>query len=42
MSLNRGDSMEVLSEEDGFTGAWFPATILKKIGNVFLVEFSDL
>lgn len=42
MSLKRGDSVEVSSEEEGFTGAWFPATILKKIGNVFLVEFRDL
>lgn len=42
MSLKKGVSVEVSSDEEGFSGAWFPATILRKIGSVFLVEFRDL
>lgn len=46
MRLKKGDTVEVSSDEEGFSGAWFPATILGKVGNgkgkAFLVEFRDL
>ena len=46
MRLKKGDTREVSSDEEGFRGAWFSATILRKVGNVkgktFLVEYRDL
>ncbi|GLJ27221.1 hypothetical protein SUGI_0533680 [Cryptomeria japonica] len=42
MSFRKGDQVEVCSDEEGFKGAWFPATIVRKAGLGFLVEFRDL
>eukprot|EP01018_Ginkgo_biloba_P026968 Gb_02291 [translate_table: standard] len=42
MKWKKGDPVEVSSDEEGFRGAWFPATIVSKLGAKFLVEFRDL
>lgn len=35
--------VEVSSDEDGFQGAWFAATIIKKLkGNKYLIEYKSL
>ncbi|KAH9304806.1 hypothetical protein KI387_009210, partial [Taxus chinensis] len=42
MNLRKGDLVEVCSDEEGFKGAWYAATIVRKAGAGFLVEFKDL
>ncbi|KAK8934652.1 hypothetical protein KSP39_PZI014252 [Platanthera zijinensis] len=37
-----GTSVEVTSDDDGFRGAWFPATVVNSIGKKFLVEYKNL
>lgn len=38
----KGTKVEVSSDEEGFGGAWFAATIVKPIGTKFLVEYENL
>lgn len=40
--FERGTSVEVMSDDEGFRGAWFPATVVNSAGNKFLVEYKDL
>ncbi|GLJ27223.1 hypothetical protein SUGI_0533710 [Cryptomeria japonica] len=42
MDLRRGEPVEVCSDEEGFKGAWYPATVIRKSGLGFLIEFKDL
>jgi hypothetical protein len=42
MKLGNGDLVEVSSDEEGFTGTWFCARIIKKQGVGFIVEYRDL
>lgn len=42
-SLGKGSLVEVSSDEDGFRGCWFAATIIKPIGKEkFLIEYEEL
>ncbi|CAM8917973.1 unnamed protein product [Rhodiola kirilowii] len=39
----KGSDVEVKSDEDGFQGAWFSATVLKVLSNdKFLIEYKNL
>ncbi|PKU72383.1 DUF724 domain-containing protein 3 isoform X2 [Dendrobium catenatum] len=40
--FQKGTSVEVSSDAEGFHGAWFPATVVKSVRNKFLVEYRDL
>ncbi|GAB2229021.1 hypothetical protein Droror1_Dr00023156 [Drosera rotundifolia] len=40
--LSKGSSVEVSSDEDGFQGAWFAASVVEKVGNKYLIEYKDL
>ncbi|WOL10253.1 hypothetical protein Cni_G19007 [Canna indica] len=41
--IGQGATVEVSSDEEGFSGAWFTATVLKLIGKEkFLVQYRDL
>ncbi|KAL9251096.1 AGENET DOMAIN (AGD)-CONTAINING P1-like protein [Drosera capensis] len=41
--LSKGSSVEVSSDEDGFQGAWFAATVVEKVGDdKYLIEYKDL
>ncbi|XP_057835544.1 uncharacterized protein LOC131045896 [Cryptomeria japonica] len=42
MGLRRGEPVEVCSDEEGFKGAWYPATVIRKSGLGYLIEFKDL
>ncbi|URD79303.1 Agenet domain [Musa troglodytarum] len=43
MDIGRGKMVEVSSDEEGFLGAWFTATILESMGkNKFLVQYHNL
>ncbi|URD79732.1 Agenet domain [Musa troglodytarum] len=43
MDIGRGKTVEVSSDEEGFLGAWFTATILESMGkNKFLVQYHNL
>ncbi|KAF8401282.1 hypothetical protein HHK36_012215 [Tetracentron sinense] len=43
VKLSKGTLVEVSSDEEGFQGAWFAATIIKTIGkDKFLVEYQSL
>lgn len=43
MDLNEGTPVEVSSDEEGFQGVWFAATIIKVIENsTFLIEYQNL
>ncbi|XP_010674562.2 protein AGENET DOMAIN (AGD)-CONTAINING P1 [Beta vulgaris subsp. vulgaris] len=42
-NFSKGSLVEVSSDEDGFEGAWFTATVLEVIGkDKFLIEYRDL
>ncbi|XP_057962616.1 protein AGENET DOMAIN (AGD)-CONTAINING P1 [Malania oleifera] len=42
-SFSKGTLVEVSSDEDGFQGAWFAATIIKAVGkDKFLIEYRSL
>jgi len=43
-SLKKGHRVEISNEEEGLSGARFPATIVRKVGNGngFFVEYRDL
>ncbi|XP_059066351.1 DUF724 domain-containing protein 6-like [Cryptomeria japonica] len=41
-SLKKGEKVEVFRDEEGFSGVWFLATIVRKVGANFVVEFKDL
>lgn len=38
----QGVKVEVCSDDEGFRGAWFEATVLKPVGSKFLVEYATL
>lgn len=40
--FTQGVKVEVCSNDEGFRGAWFEATVLKPIGSKFLVEYATL
>ncbi|RWW53547.1 hypothetical protein BHE74_00039969 [Ensete ventricosum] len=43
MEIGRGKLVEVSSDEEGFLGAWFTATVLESMGkNKFLVQYHNL
>lgn len=42
MKLNKGDLVEVSSDEEGYRGAWFCASFVEKQGAGFVVEYRDL
>lgn len=43
MDIGRGKMVEVSSDEEGFLGAWFTATVLESMGkNKFLVQYHNL
>lgn len=42
-TFSKGSLVEVSSDEDGFQGAWFAASVVEVIGkNKFLIEYRDL
>jgi uncharacterized SAM-binding protein YcdF (DUF218 family) len=42
-NFTKGAPVEVCSDEDGFHGAWFAATIVEAVGNdKFLIEYQSL
>ncbi|GAB4835662.1 hypothetical protein Ancab_000571 [Ancistrocladus abbreviatus] len=42
-TFSKGSLVEVSSDEDGFQGAWFAATVVRAIGkDKFLIEYRDL
>ncbi|WVZ96137.1 hypothetical protein U9M48_041809 [Paspalum notatum var. saurae] len=40
--FTQGVKVEVSSDDEGFRGAWFEATVLKPVGSKFLVEYATL
>ncbi|KAL6607892.1 hypothetical protein ACP70R_040955 [Stipagrostis hirtigluma subsp. patula] len=40
--FTQGVKVEVSSDDEGFRGAWFEATVLKSVGSKFLVEYATL
>ncbi|KAJ4955669.1 hypothetical protein NE237_012452 [Protea cynaroides] len=36
--FKKGTQVEISSDEEGFVGAWFVATYIKKVGNKYLIE----
>ncbi|KAF3340509.1 Agenet domain-containing protein [Carex littledalei] len=42
MKFQKGMHVEVSSDEEGFKGAWFTATIIRPVGTSFCVEYHDL
>ncbi|CAL4910491.1 unnamed protein product [Urochloa decumbens] len=40
--FTQGVKVEVCSDDEGFRGAWFEATVLKSAGSKFLVEYATL
>ncbi|XP_078159014.1 protein AGENET DOMAIN (AGD)-CONTAINING P1-like isoform X2 [Carex rostrata] len=42
VKFQKGMVVEVSSDEDGFKGAWFTATIIRPVGTRFCVEYHDL
>ncbi|ERN05810.1 hypothetical protein AMTR_s00006p00258650 [Amborella trichopoda] len=43
MALRKGSRVEVSSDEDGFKGAWFTATVTKMVGKTrIMVEYDNL
>lgn len=42
MKFQKGMLVEVSSDEDGFKGAWFAATIIRLVGTSFCVEYHNL
>ncbi|PKA54688.1 hypothetical protein AXF42_Ash000523 [Apostasia shenzhenica] len=41
-AFGNGTPVEVSSDEEGFLGAWFSATVIKSVDDKFLVEYKDL
>ncbi|PIN24988.1 hypothetical protein CDL12_02274 [Handroanthus impetiginosus] len=42
-NFNPGERVEISSDEEGFEGAWFAATVLEKLeGGMYLVEYETL
>lgn len=43
LNFNSGDRVEARSDEEGFEGAWFPATVVEKTANgKYLIEYQTL
>jgi len=42
MEFREGDVVEVSSDDEGFCGAWYTATIIGSNGEAFLVEYQNL
>ncbi|KAG0516788.1 hypothetical protein BDA96_09G033500 [Sorghum bicolor] len=42
LKFTQGVKVEVCSDDEGFRGAWFEATIVKPVGSKFLVEYATL
>lgn len=40
--FTQGVKVEVCSDDEGFRGAWFEATVVKAVGSKFLVEYATL